>query len=270
MIRTTLVVLAMTVIIPTWAYCQLRTYVQLSSDRVIHYVITDPLGRRTGCDPRGAADRLLGRYIEEIPGANYSVNAIGDAPVDNQPLESDISHEFVYTIRSPENDGNYAIECIGINTGRYGLSTLFSPHEEAHMKSFDTTLVGLIDQDSVVTYRFEFRGSAGVFVPPVKQVSFSVLRNDIRIAFTLDLLGDEHLRDKLLSGVDKCEKRLGKKKEDSADVRRDLEKLADDLSKERQETAKHEERKQKEKRFISKDAFEILTQDVALLLKQFP
>lgn len=146
-------------------YCQDSGIMEITSNRKIHFIVIDPQGRKTGRDPRGAEDPYYGKKFKEIPRANYSLNSIGDSPENDDPQGSDIQHEFLFEMITPDNEGTYQIECYGLSLGFYSLYFTLSPEKESNMTAFRTTVTGIIDTNQVTFYRFEYRRGSG---SPVK------------------------------------------------------------------------------------------------------
>jgi hypothetical protein len=94
------------------------------------------------------------------------------------------------------------------------------------------------------------------------------LREDLRNCFKLGFLGGRSLFRELVEKVEHIEKRLERK--DSSKAFEELEKLAKELKKVRDETEKHEGRKRKPSRFITKEAYDILNEDVTILMSSLP
>jgi hypothetical protein len=241
-------------------YGQAVGNLQISSHRTIHFIVTDPQGRRTGVDPRGAEDPFIGNELSEIPDANYSTNAIGDSPQNYEPLETDIQHEFMYNVKSPTNDGIYQIDCIGLRLGRFDLSMSLLLQYPGETKSFDTTLTGFVDVNTVVSFRMEYKGEQGGITRTEKIASSSILRQDLDNSFKLKFLGEQGFHKELSSILDSYEKHLSKK--DTLKAVKELEKFQDRITKEYNKGTKS-----KDKRFITADAWEILYNDAQYVIE---
>lgn len=173
-------------------FSQQRTDVQISSEIYVHFIVTDPYGRKTGCDPRGAAEPWFGKELDGIPGANYSTGSLGDSPEeDYQPQEGDIWHEFLYGIDSPEDDGTYLIECVGLKSRKFSLEIIFSREYETVMQPISIVAEDVIDSLEVITYRWEYHGQPGLPIKFEKVVQPQTLRQDLKNCYKLNLVGGE-------------------------------------------------------------------------------
>jgi hypothetical protein len=80
----------------------------------IELLVTDPLGRRSGIDPR------TGQRFDEIPGAVYSSDAVapaaGEGSAPGEPVKN-------LTIAAPL-DGPYTVEVLGTGDGPFSLITM--------------------------------------------------------------------------------------------------------------------------------------------------
>jgi hypothetical protein len=242
--------------------------VTITTDAV-HFIVTDPLGRRAGADPRGAPNPRIGIDIIEIPDAVYAAETVGDIPdKEGDPVRIDYAHVLTYSFDSPI-DGTHLIQAIGVRNSVFDLYVTVSPDDDnAIIQPFRVKTKGLAQKDSVVEYRFDYRSQPGMPITFEKVVRSNTLRQDLAAAYKLKLLGDQKLFDDWNKEIDKFERDLARK--DSAKARQELEKFGKELDKQREETIKHEERGQKDKRFITKDAYDILKDDVTILLKQLP
>lgn len=158
-------------------YAQQRGHFRVTSSDAVHFIVTDPLGRRTGTDPRGAPDPAIGIDIDEIPGANYAIETVGDIP-DNEgdPVRIDYSHVFMYSFDSPQNDGMYLIQTIGVRSSLFRLYVTVSPRGNSTIQPFRTEIRGLIDKDSVLEYRFDYRSQPGTPIKFEKVVRSNTLQ----------------------------------------------------------------------------------------------
>lgn len=251
-------------------HSQHRIDMDITSTHNVHFIVTDPLGRRTGRDPRGATNRYEGIEINEIPGSNYSAESVGDIPDSNETPNAVYYYELLYTFESPQNDGRYIIQVIGIEPCQFDLYVNVDPVDKAARQKFHFVInTALIDRDSVVNYQLVYNGMPGSPMTFKKIVTSNTLRQDLSAGYKLNLLGDEKLFEDLGKDIDKFEKELSQN--DSLKARDKLEEFEKKLDKEREETIKHEQRGQKEKqRFMTEDAYRILKEDVQLLLATLP
>jgi hypothetical protein len=232
---------------------------QINSDISVHFVVIDPQGRKTGVDPRGVRKPWIGRAISEIPGANYSTSGVGDNPTINQLEQSDNSHEFLYGLRSPENDGVYQIECIGWKPVRYSLYVDVTPDDTSSMQPFRAIKRGLIDKNEVVKYTFEYYGRPEATVRFEELVTETTLRQDLDNSYKLKLLGDKGFYGELLNILDNYEKHLSKK--NASDATKELQKFQGKMTEEYKDGTRS-----RDKRFVTADALQILSYDVKYLI----
>ena len=253
------------------AHPQEKVHMGLTSSDNVHFVVTDPSGRRAGRDPRGAASRAEGIEIGGIPNAHYAFESVGDIPDSNETPNPIYYHEFAYTFGSPQGDGLYKIEMIGIESSRFDFYISVDPASGSARQRCRFVLKGaVIEQDSMLTYHLLYNGALDTPIHFKKIALPSTLRQDLSAAYKLNLLGDKKFFDELNNQLDKFERTLTKGKEDSVKARKELEEFEKKIDKEREETTKHEQRGQKDKRFLAADAYEILKEDISLLRRQFP
>jgi len=242
--------------------------IEITGTRSVHFIVKDPLGRRTGRDPRGSSKPWIGTALQEIPNANYSTNAIGDSRTEIQPSEDDIQHEFMYEAGFPEDYGRYLIDAIGIKPGLYSIYVTVSLRIDS-VQPFHAEFRGLIDKDSSRQYRLELSSQQGARTSLEKVPSWGAIRIDINVGYEVGLLGDKDLYKDLTHRLDKFEKYLAHK--DSSKAREELEDFKDKIEDVRKQTVKKEQKKERrEKEFLTKDAYQILQEDVDALLKQLP
>jgi hypothetical protein len=107
----------------------------------IHFLVTDPLGRRTGFDPDTKED------LNEIPTSHYDVQSIG-AWEGNQPEISTREFSTAFGTEDTLIDGEYNIRIVGQASGPYSLDI------EVYRNSRDDTfnLKGLIEKGQTKFY----------------------------------------------------------------------------------------------------------------------
>jgi len=245
---------------------QNETILRIRTSDVIHFVVTDPKGRVTGCDPRGNQAEEI---VNGIPNSNYSFDTVGDlAPVTDSTVTEDVSLLFEFGPIADRDSGIYHLTAIGRIPGVYTISTLFELRKPRGYYSTDSTVKGVIDANQSVSYTFRL-GDVTRSAFPAKSVNVNALQQDLMNCFKLRLLGESELHRDLTRRLDKLDKYLSDK--DSSKARHELEKFQEKIDQVRKETVKTEQKKAKPpKHFISKDAYDILTEDVTLLLKQLP
>lgn len=111
-------------------------------------LITDPQGRRTGVDPRA------GSTYSEIPGTFYSTRSL-----DSDDGSGETAHPVKEFYSSSPLDGKYTIQVIGTGNGPYTLEVL--TYDTAGDPSYNTTVSGQIDVNSVDTYLLEYSSAPG-------------------------------------------------------------------------------------------------------------
>ena len=261
-LRTALV-LPIAFLANSYLYGQNEGVLQINSDMVVHFIVTDPQGRKTGVDPRGVKKPWIGKKIDEIPGANYSTSGVGDNPTVNESEQSDNSHEFLFGLRSPENDGVYQIECIGWKLTRYSLYIDVTPDDTSAMQPFRTVKRGVIDKGVIIKYRFEYHGEPGTLVRFEKLVLQTMIRQDLDNCYKLKLLGDKGFHKELSNILDNYRKHLLRR--DTLKAVKELEKFQNRIAKEYKEGTKSHD-----KRFVTADALQILSYDVQYLIDRLP
>lgn len=240
-----------------------KAIVQINSSIVIDFIVIDPQGRKTGVDPREGDNPESGKRLNEIPRANYSTSGLGDSPENDDPQDSDLSHEFLCTLQSPENDGIYTIETIGADTGLYSLFVDISPKKGSNVQRFRMTVRGVADVGQIQKYQLIYSGDPNVPVKVEKIVTSSSFRQDLDNSFKLKLLGGQSFYTELLHTLDRYEKELTKR--DSIGAVKDLEKFQESITSESDKRIKPND-----KRFITEDARKILYDDAEYLIDRLP
>ena len=218
----------------------------------VEYVITDPLQRRAGINP------IVNQRYREINNS-YGVYSVDSEDPDVDPPEP--VNEFM--THDPVN-GVYHLTLYGTKLARYRLSILV----DAQNKGKAVVLFGMIDSNQVRKLEFEYSSdSAAPFL--VRKITISgTLKEDLMNCYKLKLLGNQSVYKEFSNKTAKIERQFGNG--DSAKAHDELEKLVKELKKLREETEKHEERRQKPNRFITREAYEILSDDIAILMSSFP
>jgi len=252
------------------SFCQNRGFLNVSSGVQVQFIVTNPSGRRTGEDPRGMPNPMQGKALREIPGASYSISSVGDSPQkEYEPSRQDLQFEFQYRFITPDNDGTYTIQTIGIELGVYSLFVHISPRRGSNIKTFRKQIKGLTDIDQVTEYKFTYRSTYPTLASLEKVVALQTFRQELDNSYKLKLLGDRELHKDLSHRLDKLERYLADK--DSSKAHHELEKFGEKIEDVRNQTIKTEQKKQKPpKHFITADAYKILQEDANALLKQLP
>ncbi len=170
----------LTIIIFSWniGFAQNRGTIQINTNDVVHYIVTDPQGRRTGTEPGGTADPDSTIDYDEIPHANYAVMPVGDIPDPGQEPEAQYSHEFLHVAHSSDSYGEYKIEFFGLHEGVYELSMNISVPNH---KSFNFRDSGEIRENELVTYLFNFTDDPSVALSMQKTGHSRLLHRQIRL-----------------------------------------------------------------------------------------
>jgi len=244
---------------------QYKTVVEIVASDAVHYLVIDPLGRRSGCDPRGNPEQ---KVLQEIPESNYGFESVGDIPIQGQMPSPDVMHVFVHkpdTILTSE----HTVKVFGRRNGKYSISMIIEYTEASlsTIRKFEN--VGIIEQGTVHTYRYSFGSQPEKPAKFARIVTVNSTRQDITAAHILGLLGDKKLFDDWNKELDKFERDLSRK--DSAKARQELDKFGKEVDKLRKETIKHEDKKiPKPSKFITQDAYQVIREDIDILLNQLP
>lgn len=225
--------------------------VSISVNGGIEFVIVDPLGRREGIDP------MANQRYREIN------NSYGEFSVDSEDPDIDPPEPANEFETHDPVDGLYRLTMYGTKAARYRLFVISRSQDKG--EGLDT--YGLIDSNQVRVLEFNYSGDSTKPFVVRKLITATNLREDLGNCLRLKLLG-RSLYKELLERVEHIEKRLDRK--DSSKAFEELEKLAMELKKLRNETEKHEGTKRKPNRFVTKEAFDILNEDIAILMSSLP
>jgi len=124
---------------------------------------------------------MQGTRFREIPGARYSVAALGDSPVDNQPLKSDLQFEFGQKVRTLENDGLFVITTIGIDLGRFKLFVGVDPEDDSSIAGFRSELEAVSDTNAIRTFHFTYNSASPTDCRVERVVAVREPREDLDI-----------------------------------------------------------------------------------------
>ncbi len=239
--------------------------IYMTSDIAVHFIVTDPHGRKTGVDPRGSANPWIGKEYDEIPGANYSTEGIGDNPDSNDLQESDLSHQFTCEIHTPEDDGIYQIDCFGLESKQFSLYVHLTPDDRTRMQAFNTRFIGVIDSNELVSCRIEYHGQPGGIIRFEKIVTPQIIGQDLDNCSELGLFGDTELFHELANMPPAVEQYLSGG--DSASARQQLLLFQTVLSSKANDTTNVTPVPQG---MISTDAWHILHDDAQSLIALLP
>ncbi len=230
-------------------------YFHSTSDK-IHFVVTDPAGKRTGYDPI-----LNQKYSENIPDAGYGIaNDTGD-PVDT--VNALINNNAV--------DGIYRIKVIGTVLTRYSLSISY----ERPLRIPAIHKVSFTDVNKIDNYEFNYNyaaGRAGTTLILTKIVSPSDLLADITIAGKLGYIGNTKFVNELIKEIQAIEKgrtAVRKPEEGQGDKEKEHLTSAQKAIKEYKELLKEitEKYQRCEKdEFVKKEAYTVLKEDLDYII----
>ena len=214
----------------------------------VEYVVTDPQQRREGVDP--IANQLY-REINSSYG-EFSVDS-EDPDVDPpEPVNEFMTHDPV--------DGFYRLTLFGTKLARYRFSIVV----DAQNKGKSSVTFGTIDINQVRFMEFDYSSDSSKPFVLKKLITGTNLREDLNNCQKLGFLGGRSLFKELLEKAEHIENRL--ERSDSSKAYEEVEKFAKKLKKVRDETEKLEGKKPKSNRFITREAFDILSEDVAILM----
>ncbi|MBM4170060.1 MAG: hypothetical protein FJ215_13025 [Ignavibacteria bacterium] len=233
--------------------------VTISANGYLKMLVVDPIGRKIGYEPSS------GKYYSDIPGVSIGAASIGlvseegpeDDPYEKDPI--DVVFESI--------PGRHAITLYGTKLTSYDVNVI-----ARHKGGGPTTNVasgGFIDSGMVFNFFFLYDPSSRAETALSKNVTVQDLRQQISAVHRLNLLGDKKLFDDWNKELDKIERDLSRK--DSAKARQELDKFGKEVDKLRKETIKHEEKKvPKPSKFITQDAYQVIREDIDILLNQLP
>ncbi|MBD3339344.1 MAG: hypothetical protein GF353_09555 [Candidatus Lokiarchaeota archaeon] len=169
-------------------FAQSEGYIQINSNDIIHYIVTDPYGNRTGRDPRNTENPQYGRKIDEISNAGYAFMSVGDIPEAGEEPHEDISHEFIYTPVSPDNNGEHKIDVIGIRDGTYEI---YISIDAPNHNGVNYKYKGPITKNMIQNFEFYYSDVQSDDLYCKKIVVDSTLIIDIELCYQFD-----HIKDK--------------------------------------------------------------------------
>lgn len=136
-------------------------FMRISSKAVVDFVVTDPLGRKTGYDPLADAE------VSQIPSASYGVDGISDL----DDSTGFLGEWATFSLRTPAN-GTYTIRTVGVEAGVFNLAStgLRSGNK------FGASVAGQAAPGRILYFQLAYNSNPGVpitlaKVPPTNQVS---------------------------------------------------------------------------------------------------
>ena len=241
-------------IMPVFLWSQSQGYLQMDIMGPIHYVVTDSMGRRTGFDPR-----IDGDY-SEIPNMGYGLSGADSHDPDTEPLNF-WEFGFNTNVKDPTFHEQFTVTVIGIHRGVFSGIVGWSVDPG---KGGSAKIQGLVDSNQTSSFTFSISMDTSRVFEYSKVVAASSLRQDLDNSYDLNLLGNRSLYKKWGQQVERIENQLERK--DPSKAYEELERFAKELKNVREETEKHEERKRKPNQFVTSEAFDILSEDVAILM----
>lgn len=180
----------LTIILSSCASSQTKVYLHVVSG--VEYIITDPIGRKTGVDPRYSKPIEQWTRLEQIPNATYgSENTNEGGPS---------SLQFEAFLQSPQGDGTFTIELIGDTTAVSYLTVYVMPWVDSarvQRPYFEVEKIP-VEKDSAITYLFTYHSAPASPVSLVKAVSARSLIQDVAAMFKLNWITSQSTADKYL------------------------------------------------------------------------
>ena len=148
---------------------QTHVSLQIDASDVVDYIVTNPEGRRSGIDPRVVDQSGKPILLDEISHAGYGYMSVG-----NRDPKGDVSvtAEFTAGFSSPQGDGIFRIDLIGLKTAKFDLYLNLSSDDTTRAQDADFSILQVpIDKDSVLTYLFTYHGALDSPVSLIRQIS---------------------------------------------------------------------------------------------------
>ena len=177
-----------------------------------HFIVTNPLGLKTGCDARGTDDPFNGVPLLEIPGASYTTTA-NESYGDTLGIdETEFYHEYYAPLTGSANDGLYVIELVGIRPDFYDIGVSISPDDRGSrlLQSYDARARGIIDSLGSNYYQLDYHGAIGAPIKFRKIVSCNTLQQEVNVSYAKGWLGNHDFYDDLCQLLKHFESQLAK------------------------------------------------------------
>lgn len=170
-----------------------------SEDIGIHFVVTDPAGRRTGFlpTPGGIPKPLRVANLQEMPVASYLTNRLGSEDGDVGPEGIQFYSESVIV-------GTYTVSVYGIAETKYRLRfDIYKNRDEL----FPVKYAGFVSTGSIFQYAVYLDPTRFTSVPIIiKIVTFDTMLQDLVVAQKLNQIGDDKFANSLIRMVNLAEK----------------------------------------------------------------
>jgi len=170
-----------------------------SKDLQIHFVVTDPMGRKRGHIPFPTPHELY-----EFPGG-YGTNRLGDEVALEQANDEAIEFGHEQVLK-----GTYTITiyCLSSTPFSGEIITYDSNHKFNMPSPYE--FKGYASSGSTTEYQIYIDPTPGAPAPVItKIVTFDVLRNNVLVAQKLNQLGDDKFAGSLAGNIDLAEKLAG-------------------------------------------------------------
>jgi hypothetical protein len=219
----------------------------------VQILLSDSAGKSVGFDSKSA------KVMRELGECGYGLTGVGDIGVPLGRQTNEQSYEL--WVKGPPRV-TFTLKVFGEYGGQYSLR-IRQGGETATLLTLNRFIFKGTEQ------AFALSLSAGTKPILEKKTNPRVLREVLDNCYRMNLLGDKDLYKDLTHRLDKFEKYLAHK--DSSKAREELEDFKDKIEDVRKQTVKKEQKKERrEKEFLTKDAYQILLEDVDALLKQLP
>jgi len=225
----------------------------------IELLMTDPLGRQAG-----GIDIL---QTQHIPEAEYLFDEISDDTT-GEPDPNPVKHLYV---NEPEV-GTYKLEIIGTGLGSYTVTVRSIDGTEIATKD----ITGIVLPEQIQTVQITYTGKVGHPIVAVKQVTITLLKEEVTNARQLGMITKPEVARKLIKRLEKVERILAgkleqddKEKDDDKDDNNDTDNDENPIDKARKELKKFikEVKKERKKKHITEEVAEILIQDTRTLIE---
>ncbi len=176
---------------------------QINTGGYVHFIITDPQGRRTGYDP------ILDRGFDEDPKAAYSDISHGDDETGRPPEKTSIEFGINpgYAL-----DGIYKVQVIGMKLGIYRLTVFFSqcdPQTDT-LKRERIRLKGVSDYGSSSNLELTFNKIPGQPLGVIRTATINSTKIDVETSYKVGWITNKGIMQSLLAKLDAAESALNR------------------------------------------------------------